>query len=50
MGILKGYMEKIEALCKLVERLVKDKYTMPGTDIINNEEISNLLKEIQNDR
>jgi hypothetical protein len=38
---------KINALCKLVEIIIKDKYTMPGTDIISNVEINELLKEIK---
>jgi hypothetical protein len=50
MGLLKGYMEKIDALCQLVERLVKDRYSSPGSGHIFNDEINILLKEIQNDR
>jgi hypothetical protein len=39
--------QKIESLCKLVSILITDKYTMPGSNIINNVEIRELLNEIK---
>jgi hypothetical protein len=42
-------MTKVEALIKLVDKLVTNKYTMPGTDYIPNDEIRDLLEVIRGD-
>ena len=41
--------KKVDALIKLVDKLVTDKYTMPGSNYISNTEISDLLKELRGD-
>ena len=47
---MKGLMERIDALCKLVEIITKDYYGLPGSGHIVDDEINTLLEVIKNDR
>ena len=53
MDILKGTMSEIETIKLLLEKLIIDRYSSPGSGHIFNESVAQLLKDLrseQNDR
>ena len=42
-------MTKVDALIKLVDKIVTDMYAMPGSDYVSNVEVRELLEVLRGD-